>query len=76
MLTRRVTLAALATIGLAPRVRARWRAECALQPDVAMAALDHRTELLPFAVSDEPGYSLTHWTQVHWSIRVWGNVLE
>src|SRR5207245_1786385 len=40
----------------------------------AMAALDHRTELLPFAVSDEPGYSLTHWTQAHWSIRVWGSL--
>lgn len=39
-----------------------------------MAALDHRMELLPFAVGDEPGYSLTHWTQAHWSIRVWGSL--
>jgi hypothetical protein len=39
-----------------------------------MAALDHHTELLPFAVSDEPGYSLTHYTQAHWSIRVWGSL--
>src|SRR5262249_1101338 len=39
-----------------------------------MAALDHRTELLPFAVSDEPGYSLTHCTRTHWSIRVWGHL--
>ena len=39
-----------------------------------MAALDHHHELLPFAAGDEPGYSLTHWTQAHWSIRVWGSL--
>lgn len=39
-----------------------------------MAALDHHTELLPFAAGEAPGYSLTHWTQAHWSIRLWGSL--
>jgi hypothetical protein len=39
-----------------------------------MAALDHRIELLPFAVGDTPGYALTHLTRSHWSVRVWGRL--
>jgi hypothetical protein len=39
-----------------------------------MPALDHRLELLPFAVSDTPGYALTHLTKTHWSVRVWGRL--
>jgi len=37
-----------------------------------MAALDHRAELLPFAAGDDPGYAVTHLTQAHWSVRLWG----
>lgn len=39
-----------------------------------MPALDHRTELLPFAVGDSPGYALTHLTPAHWSVRIWGSL--
>ena len=39
-----------------------------------MPALDHRPELLPFAVGDAPGYALTHLTRAHWSVRVWGRL--
>jgi hypothetical protein len=39
-----------------------------------MAALDHRLELLPFAVGDTAGYALTHLTRTHWSVRVWGRL--
>jgi hypothetical protein len=39
-----------------------------------MAALDHRTMLLPFAVGDTPGCALHHLTPAHWSVRVWGNL--
>ena len=39
-----------------------------------MPALDHRPELLPFAVGDNPGYAVTHLTRAHWSVRVWGRL--
>ena len=39
-----------------------------------MTALDHRAELLPFAIGDDPGYALTHLTRAHWSVRLWGNL--
>jgi hypothetical protein len=39
-----------------------------------MPALDHRPELLPFAVGDRPGYALTHLTRSHCSVRVWGRL--
>jgi hypothetical protein len=39
-----------------------------------MAVFDHRTELLPFAVGEAPGYALTHLTRTHWSVRVWGRL--
>src|SRR5204863_176168 len=37
-----------------------------------MAALDHHSELLPFAAGDTPGFAVTHLTQAHWSVRIWG----
>ena len=37
-----------------------------------MATLDHRSELLPFAAGDAPGFAVTHLTQAHWSVRIWG----
>ncbi len=39
-----------------------------------MSSLDHRLELLPFAVGDTPGYALTHLTRAHWSVRIWGRL--
>jgi hypothetical protein len=39
-----------------------------------MSALDHHTELLPFAPGDTPGFAVTHLTQAHWSVRIWGTL--
>lgn len=39
-----------------------------------MAALDHRTELLPFSQGDVPGYVLNRHTQARWSVRLWGHL--
>jgi hypothetical protein len=39
-----------------------------------MAALDHHSELLPFAAGDTPGFAVTHLTQAHWSVRIWGTL--
>jgi hypothetical protein len=39
-----------------------------------MSALDHRGELLPFAAGDVPGFTVTHHSRTHWSVRVWGNL--
>jgi hypothetical protein len=39
-----------------------------------MAALDHRAEILPFAHGDVPGFSLSHTSRTHWSVRVWGSL--
>ena len=45
-----------------------------MQGTGSMSSLDHRLELLPFAVDDTPGYALTHLTRAHWSVRVWGRL--
>ena len=37
-----------------------------------MAALDHHSELLPFAAGASPGFAVTHLTHAHWSVRIWG----
>jgi hypothetical protein len=39
-----------------------------------MAALDHYTELLPFAQGDIPGYVVDRHTQARWSVRLWGHL--
>lgn len=39
-----------------------------------MAALDHHSGLLPFAAGDTPGFAVTHLTQAHWSVRIWGTL--
>ncbi len=39
-----------------------------------MAVLDHHSELLPFAAGDTPGFAVTHITQAHWSVRIWGTL--
>src|SRR5919108_5549871 len=39
-----------------------------------MAALEHSPRLLPFAISEVPGYSVTRNTLRHWSVRLWGHL--
>jgi hypothetical protein len=39
-----------------------------------MSALDHHSGLLPFARGDAPGFAVTHLTQAHWSVRIWGTL--
>jgi hypothetical protein len=39
-----------------------------------MPVLDHHAEFLPFAASASPGFAVTHLTQVHWSVRIWGTL--
>ena len=39
-----------------------------------MSAFEHRTDLLPFAPGDAPGFAVTHLTQAHWSVRIWGTL--
>ena len=39
-----------------------------------MAVLDHRSELLPFAPGDAPGFAVTHLTLSHWAVRIWGTL--
>jgi hypothetical protein len=39
-----------------------------------MSALDHHSGLLPFAPGDAPGFAVTHLTQAHWSVRIWGTL--
>jgi hypothetical protein len=39
-----------------------------------MPVLDHHSELLPFAAGDTPGFAVTHLTQAHWSVRIWGTL--
>jgi hypothetical protein len=39
-----------------------------------MPVLDHHSELLPFAAGDAPGFAVTHLTQAHWSVRIWGTL--
>jgi hypothetical protein len=39
---------------------------------LGMPVLDHHSELLPFAAGDTPGFAVTHLTQAHWSVRIWG----
>src|SRR5260221_14538802 len=39
-----------------------------------MSAIEHRTDFLPFARGDAPGFAVTHLTQTHWSVRIWGTL--
>src|ERR1051325_2681562 len=40
----------------------------------AMSAIEHRADFLPFAPGDAPGFAVTHLTQAHWSVRIWGTL--
>ena len=40
----------------------------------SMSAIEHRTDFLPFARGDVPGFAVTHLTQAHWSVRIWGTL--
>ena len=50
------------------------RAERPLQKKARMSAIEHRTDFLPFAPGDLPGFAVTHLTQAHWSVRIWGTL--
>jgi hypothetical protein len=50
------------------------RAERALQARTRMSTLDHHAGFLPFAPGATPGFAVTHLTQAHWSVRIWGTL--
>jgi hypothetical protein len=39
-----------------------------------MPVLDHHAEFMPFSAGASPGFAVTHLTQAHWSVRIWGTL--